>query len=438
MANTTFSTLAPGGGATATTDDAVRYIRDELLSIAEKNVVFAQQALKVQLPQHNSKTIQFSRYPRLQLPSTPHTEGDASPTPQALSVETVTAVVDQWVIVVQLTDLAVLTIKHPLVPIVTERLGLVKAELVDREIQKVLLAADSAAFANGRTSRAALTTSDTMNSVEMRKGWRTLKRNGARPVTQNFLAIVDPEVSQDISDDDKFHSAHELKDVTALYNNEIGEWMGFRVMVSNFIATHALIADADWTFTSAATGSWAGGTKTLYAKITRVESDFGFEEDISNPKIDAAATILDGEKLTLTTPTLPATGVTYNIYINDTDNTSTDAVLRRVATGVEPATAYRLDTTGALTALPTAAANPVTAPASPGTGVTVHTSFLFGKEAYAMVDLSGDNLRVLVTPAGPSKSDPADLTRPLSLKGSFKAVVLNDDYLVRYESASAF
>ena len=103
MANTTFATLAPGAGATATTDDAVRYIRDELLSIAEKNVVFGQQALKVQLPQHNSKTIQFSRYPRLSLPTTPHTEGDASPTPQAMSVETVTAVVDQWVMVVQLT-----------------------------------------------------------------------------------------------------------------------------------------------------------------------------------------------------------------------------------------------------------------------------------------------------------------------------------------------
>jgi hypothetical protein len=30
------------------------------------------------------------------------------------------------------------------------------------------------------------------------------------------------------------------------------------------------------------------------------------------------------------------------------------------------------------------------------------------------------------------------LTRPLSLKGSFKALILNEDYLVRLESASAF
>ena len=434
MAITTFSTLAPSGGL-ATTDDVVRYIRDELLSLAEKNVVFGQQALKVQLPQHNSKTIQFSRYPRLSLPTTPHTEGDASPTPQALSVETVSAIVDQWVMVVSLTDLSVITIKHPLVPIVTERLGLAKAELVDREIQKVLLAADSAAFANGAASRAALTSTDTVNSVEMRKVWRTLKRNGARPLGMNFLSIVDPEVSQDISADDLFHSAHELKDVTALYNNEIGEWMGFRVMVSNFIPTHALIADADWSMAVAGGGTWAGGdNKEVYFKITRVESDFGFETDISNAVV--ASDVDTNEKVTITFPSSPASGVTYNVYMSDTDNTSTDVNLRLVSTGNAPASALIVTTVN--TTFPTAAAFPTTAPASPGTGVTVHTSYMFGKEAYAMVDLAGDNLRVLITPSGPSKSDPADLTRPLALKGSFKAVVLNEDYLQRLESASAF
>jgi N4-gp56 family major capsid protein len=435
MANeTTFSTLAPGGGATVGTDDAVRYIRDELLSIAEKNTVFAQHAMKVMLPQHNSKTIQFSRYPRLALPQTPATEG-STPASQQLSVETVSAVVDQWIMIVTLTDLSVLTIKHPLVPIVTERLGIAKAELVDREIQKVLLASDSVMFAGtGNTSRAGLATTDVLDTAGIRKVWKTLRRNGARATSGgNYMAIVDPEVSQDISDDDKFHSAHELKDVSALYNNEIGEWLGFRVMVSNFIPTHALIADADWTSATAATGSWAGSTISLYVKITRVESDFGFETDISNAEnVD----VENNEKVNITFPASPASGVTYNVYASDTDNTSTDANLRLISTGNAPGTT--LDITTIITDLPEAADFPTTAPASPATGVTVHTSYCFGKETYAMVDLSGDNLRVLVTPSGPSKSDPADQRRPLSLKGSFKAVLLNEDYLRRVESASNF
>lgn len=440
MANTSFSTLAPSGGANASTDDVVRYIRDELLEIAEKNVVFAQHAMKVQLPQHNSKTIQFSRYPRLALPQTPATEG-STPTAVALSVETVTAVVDQWILIVQLTDLADLTIKHSLVPIVTERLGLAKAELVDREIQKVLLATDAAQFANGVASRALLTTTDTLTSVDMRKSWKTLRRNGARPQGRNYISIVDPEVSQDISAEDQFHSAHELKDVSALYNNEIGEWMGFRVMVSNFIPTHALIADADWTIAAASSGSWAGGDNAdVYGKITRVESDFGFETDISNPQLE---TDLDNaEKLNVTFPTSPSSGVTYNLYLSDTNATSTDASMHLVSTGNAPAST--LDATTivvsftAITALVGADGAEIHPPASPGTGVTVHTSYMFGKESFAMVDLSGDNLRVLITPKGPSKSDPADQRRPLALKGSFKAVVLNNTWIRRVESASAF
>lgn len=436
MADTSFATLAPNGGASASTDDAVRYIRDELLSIAEKNTVFAQHAMKVALPQHNSKTIQFSRYPRLALPQTPATEG-VTPSSQALSVETVSAVVDQWIMIVTLTDLAVLTIKHPLVPIVTDKLGIAKAELVDREIQKVLLASDSVMFAGtGNTSRAGLATTDVLDTTGMRKAWKTLRRNGARAVGTsggNYVAIVDPEVSQDISNDAKFHSAHELKDVSALYNNEIGEWLGFRVMVSNFIPTHALIADADWTTATAASGSWAGSTVSLYVKITRVESDFGFETDVANPD---NLVIHDGEKGNVTFPASPSSGVTYNVYASDTNNTSTDANLRLIASGKSPGTT--LDITTIITDLPEAADFPITAPASPATGVTVHTSYMFGKETYAMVDLAGDNLRVLVTPSGPSKSDPADQRRPLSLKGSFKAVLLNEDFLQRVESASAF
>jgi hypothetical protein len=55
-----------------------------------------------------------------------------------------------------------------------------------------------------------------------------------------------------------------------------------------------------------------------------------------------------------------------------------------------------------------------------------------------MVKLSGDNLRTFITPNVPSDSDPALQRRKLSLKGSFKAVVLNGNYFERIESASAF
>jgi hypothetical protein len=44
----------------------------------------------------------------------------------------------------------------------------------------------------------------------------------------------------------------------------------------------------------------------------------------------------------------------------------------------------------------------------------------------------------MMTDGKPSDSDPAAQRRKISLKGSFKAVVLNPDWVQRIESGSAF
>lgn len=414
--NTSFATLST---------DAVTYIREALLTIAEKDVVFAQHSTPAELPQHNSKTIQFSRYPRIPLPQTPATEG-STPDSQKLSVETVTAVVDQWILIVTLTDLAQLTIKHPLVPIVSNLLGLAQAELVDREIQRVLVSNASVVYANGRTSRAGLTTADTLNSTEMRKLWRTLRRNGARFFGRLYAFICDPETSQDIASEDQFHTAHQLKDVQALYNNVIGDWMGFMVEVSNYIPSLTLITDGSWTVGSptGADGSW-GGTVTPYVKITAVDNEAGFETEISNAISGTSTTI--NQHIPLTMPS--TTGFTYNVYVSAASGDNTDATMFLATSGLAPSAVYNV------LGFVTTGTNP---PASPPTGVTVHTSYALAQEAYGMVKLSGDNLRTFITPNVPSDSDPALQRRKLSLKGSFKAVVLNGNYFERIESASAF
>src|SRR5690349_17780208 len=209
--------------STSLASDVSLYIRDELLSLAEKTVTFAQHALQAPLPQHMGKTCQFSRYPRLSLPMVAATEGQ-TPTSVAVSVETVQAITDQWILVVEHTDLAELTIKHNIVNVTTELLGLAQAELVDREIQKVLMADSDVVFANAtagsNTVRADLTTTDVVNSTEMRRLWAILSRNGARRFGTNYVFICDPEVSQDIHSQDEFISAHQLGQAKALFNNQ--------------------------------------------------------------------------------------------------------------------------------------------------------------------------------------------------------------------------
>jgi N4-gp56 family major capsid protein len=411
-------------------DDVSLFIRDELLDIAEKNVVFAQHALMAPLPQHMGKTCQFSRYPRLALPMVAATEGD-TPDSVAISVETVQAITDQWILVVEHTDLAEITIKHPIVSVTTELLGLAQAELVDREIQKVLMAGSDVVFANAvagsNTVRSNLATTDVVNSTEMRKLWAILSRNGARRIGQNYVFISDPEVSQDIQSQSDFISTHQLGQAKAIFNMQIGSWLGFDCEVSNFIPSITLGDSTAWTVAAATiTNSFANGD-TVNVYLEAINSSTGLVEKVYAV---AATTVTTAEGVNVTVPS--TTGYLYNVYVSNTNNDATIAKSQLYAEAQAPSTVVAV---GAFTTSDDSARRPQQAP---GTGVTVHTSYAIGKEAYGMVKLSGDNLRVLMTDGKPSDSDPAAQRRKISLKGSFKAVVLNSDWVQRIESASAF
>ena len=421
MAQTSSTTLA---------SDVSLYIRDQLLSITDLNVVFAQHALQAPLPQHNGKTCQFSRYPRVALPMVAATEG-TTPSSVALSVETVQAVTDQWILIVELTDLAQITIKHPLVPIVTDLLGLAQAELVDREIQKALMAGSDVVFANAvagsNTVRSNLTTTDVVNATEMRKLWATLSRNGARKMGVNYVFICDPEVSQDISGEDKFLNAHELAAAKQIFNNMVGSYLGFDVEVSNFIPGITLGTAGDWTVAAATiTNSFADG-ETVNVRLEAVNATTGLVEKVWAVK---ATTVTTAEGVNVTVPS--TTGFVYNVYVSNTNNVATIAASQLYAEAQAPATVV------AVSAFTTSSASARRPQQEPASAVTIHTSYAIGKEAYGMVKLSGDNLRVLMTDGQPSDSDPAAQRKKISLKGSFKAVVLNGDWVQRIESASAF
>lgn len=417
--------------STSLAADVSLYIRDELLDIAERNVVFAQHALMAPLPRNNGKTCQFSRYPRVALPMTPAIEGQ-TPASVAIAVETVQAITDQWILVVEHTDLAEITIKHPVVSVTTELLGLAQAELVDREIQQALMAGSSVVFANAvagsNTVRADLATTDVVNSTEMRKLWAILSRNGARRIGVNYVFICDPEVSQDISATNDFMDAHQLGQAKQLFNNVIGSWLGFDIEVSNFIPTVTLGGSGDWTVAAGTvTGETFTNGDTVFVRLEAINSSTGLVEKVFASK---STTVTTTQGVLVTVPS--TVGFLYNVYVSNTNNTDVLANFQLFAEAQAPGTIVSVG------AFPTASASAQRPQQAPASGVTVHTSYAIGKEAYGMVKLSGDNLRVLMTDGKPSDSDPAAQRRKISLKGSFKAVVLNPAWVQRLESASSF
>src|SRR5262249_51696840 len=141
--------------ATLAADLVPKLIKEKLLMIAEKDTVFLQLAEKGQLPEGQGKTVQFTRYERLPLPSAPAVEG-VTPGDTNLITSPVQAVVDQWIVVSTLTDVAVLTVRHPVLQVTQARQGTNHAELVDRECQNVLMGGNNVTFGGVAATRDAL------------------------------------------------------------------------------------------------------------------------------------------------------------------------------------------------------------------------------------------------------------------------------------------
>ena len=76
-----------------------------------------------------------------------------------------------------------------------------------------------------------------------------------------------------------------------------------------------------------------------------------------------------------------------------------------------------------------------TPPAAPATGVTVYPTFFFGTDAYGQVVLDDVEYNYL---SSADKSDPMNQTRVVSWKMMYGTIILNNAYMARTESGSAF
>src|SRR5438552_12810305 len=123
--------------ATLAADLIPLFIKEKLLLLFERQLVLFQFGDKENLPEGSGKTVQFTRYNRLPLPTVPTTEG-VTPSAIPLNTAIVQAIVDQWSSVVALTDVGILTVKHPVLRIAQDRISMQHSETVDREIENVL------------------------------------------------------------------------------------------------------------------------------------------------------------------------------------------------------------------------------------------------------------------------------------------------------------
>lgn len=416
--------------STISTDAPNVWIAERMYALAERRLQVGQWAQKYTLPQRMGKTMRVVRYRRLTLPRATLTEGVA-PDAVAIAVDNVDVTVEQWGIVVLITDVGLITTKHPALNIAIQRTALAMAEVLEREMCNMLLGGTNVYYGGTATTRPLLTAGSNMSTSLILQASTFLRAKGAPDWdTGLFGGVMPPQAESDVLKSDMtFQNASNYANVKVLQYAEIGVWQAVRWTRGNFlpifrgeVAPDAAAATAvKAQFTAAATGGSLATGNYQIAVVARDSSSY-FERRISQQSANIAVTGPNGS-IAVALPT--NTSYVYDVYVTAVGAT----VLRLVATEQTAATTYTITSTPASGAAP---------PAAPAAGVEVFVAWVFGQDGFGRVELSGMSLQSFITPPGASYSNPLAQGRKVGSKVMWKSFIQENDFFVRLEFTSSF
>ena len=443
--------MAGTNTASSFSADIENYIADETLPLARRQLVAYQFGDPLTLPQGRGTTYTAFRYNRVALPFAPLSEGVA-PVGQSMTIASVSAVAQQWGDRITITDVAELTIKHPLFKKATELVSLQLAETLERNCFNTLMAGTQVNYVNTRGSRAALIAGDVLDTTtvirtnaaletlgaprymgdEMLDQKNDVDAGGAKASSDprampHYSAIVHPLVVGDFRQQTGVINAWTYSDINRLYNYEVGEWGGIRFCKSNLVPSFTGVAQI--TGTPGTAGSLA--TNSYFIVVTASDTQNQYESRVYQVSGSLAVTGPNGS-IAVTLPAL--VGFTFNVYIG---LTSSPANLGLAAAGptTGPLTGQATQLAPNQTVIITGTGVAQVPPAAPATGVTVYPTFVLGRGAYGQVVLDNAKFSYLT---GADKSDPLNQLRIIGWKAFYGTLIENQQFFARIESASAF
>lgn len=438
------NTAAPFAG------DIDNYIKEEVLRLSYRTLVAYQFGQPLRLPENMGTVYTASRYVRLPLPFAPLQEGVAPPG-EAMTLQQVTATAQQWGDSVTITDVAQLTIFHNLFQTAIKLTHMQLNETLERNTFNALLAGTNVMYSNGKTARANLVAGDVLNPHDINRcfavqdtygvprfdgseledvfkdveQYRAVKSN---PGTQHYVAITSTIAVQDLRENALVTNAWVYNDAHKLYNNEMGDWGGYRWCTSNMIPFWTGVAKID-PVASAVGGQLA--TNNYFIVVTASPTQTSVEQSVYQVSTSTAVVGPTGS-LSVTLPT--KAGFTFSIYIGTTSSPG-NLALCALGPGTGSLAGNATQLAGNQTVVITGTGVAQTPPAAPATGVSVYPTFLIGKDAYGQVMLSDPEFFYLT---GADKSDRLNQTRVVGWKVFYGTILLNQNFFLRLESGSGF
>lgn len=430
--------------------DIENIIDDELLPLTQNQLVVYPLGEPKKMPKGRGTTYTKMRYNRLPLPSGPLQEA-VTPAGNAMTISEVTVTVQQWGGLVVLSDRATYTIKHDTLMKARELISIQAAETLERNCFNTFFGFTQVNTANSVGSRAALTAANTLSLNDLERSSAQLSTLGAyewmgteevnpkidakadadaksrKMPSPHYILVCHRFVVSDLRTQALFVQASSYSDVNKLYNAEVGQWAGCRVVSTNMCPFFVGVAAIQGT-ASASGGTLATGN--YYVVVTESDPMRQYEQNIHQVSNVIAVTGPNGSISVV----LPVSSFTYNVYIGTTNAPVNLGVSPQgPASGVFQGQATLLG--GGQTVTITGLGIAQVPPSAPATGVTVYPSWLLGKYAYTQVVLDDIEINLL---KDPDKADPHNLLREVTWKVDYGTMLDNNLFAIRIESASQF
>jgi N4-gp56 family major capsid protein len=209
---------------TGLTDEMKTYYSDYLIDLAEPELVHDQFAQKKDIPQGGGKTIEFRKYDSLPKAMTPLTEG-VTPNGQKLNMSVIPSTVKQYGGYVTISDMLKMTAIDNNVIEALKLLGSQAGRTLDSITRDVLAGGTNVIYAGGKTSRSALTTSDTLKPILFEQAAAQLRAMNAPTIDGSYVAIIHPYASFDLRTSSEWIDVHKYTDANAsnIFKGEIGK-----------------------------------------------------------------------------------------------------------------------------------------------------------------------------------------------------------------------
>ena len=403
--NTTAGTVEQGSltNANALSPEMKTFYDKTLITLAGANLVHEQFGQRRPIPQHGGKTVEFRRFSKLPKALTAITEG-VTPAGNKLNVSAVSCTVDQYGDYIEQTDMLELTAVDNTIVEATKELASQAGMTLDTVVRNELIGGTNVMYApkvTGGTETEVTLREDITADCRLRvkdvfKAAAELKAVNAPKIGGSYVAIIHPYVAYDLMQEagEQWIGIQKYANPENILKGEIGTLAGVRFVES----TEAKI------FAPAEIGS-------------------GLSRLTAASNVTSSASVAVNETLAAASFSTPVP-----VYVNGVSN-AVSAISVDSSTGVATLT---------LTSAVTLSAGDMICGKGAGKdGSAVFCTLFLGENAYGVTDIEGGGLEHIVKQRGYG-NDPLNQRSSVGWKATKVAKRLLEEYMIRYESGSAF